>query len=491
MKKLAIYFSLFLATVLFSCNDLLETQPRQSIDADIALTTATGVNGVLNAVYGAYRSGTNYGTNRVILPEVLADNVINTSTNNNSWRTQETNNLGTGTGAWDNNYLIILRCNLIIDAVESGIITDATAAQLAMFKGEALFFRGLAYFQLATSYGYIPGKEVNGWKASVPIILTPTKTLQDVTYPERATNTQVYDQIKADLTAAITVLNNTGRSSKGYVSKAAAQALLCRVSLYLNDYTATISLANEVLGTATINTKATSVAQTGTALVTMWRTASEKSESVWEIIYGTSDNLGTSSLQSWYTVFPKPVNATCTGNPARSSFGDLAVSTTLLAAYDAADIRKTQLIEGPYCKGSTGYYFSNKFSGTAGTFGQDNVMVLRTSEVLLNRAEAYAKSNQLALAVTDLNVIRSRAGLSTYVLGTPANLVTEILLQRRLELAFEGHRWFDLIRNQSDIPKAPGLSAVSSIAYTDTRIIGSIPTAAVDANKKLVQNPGY
>lgn len=493
MKKLKILLSIYFALSLTACKDMLDTEPRQSIDSGIALTTATGVNALLNSVYAGFQGANNYGTNRIILPEILADNVVNTTTNNNTWRTQETNNPGTGTGSWADNYTMILRCNLVIDAVDGGGITDAGTAQNNMFKGEALFFRALAYFQLATSYGYLPGKEVNNWKLSVPIITKATKVLQDVEYPERATNTQVYDLIKADLAASINLLTNNVRTDKGYVSKAAAQALLSRVSLYLDDYPATIANATAVLGTNTINTKSAVVAPTGTDLVNMWRQASNKSESIWEIIFLTADNLGVSSLNSWYTIFPKPVSASCTGQPARSSRGDLALGTNLLNAYAATDIRRTQLIEGPYCKGTAGYFFSNKFSGSGGAFGLDNVMVLRMSEQLLNRAEAYAKSTpvQLGNAVADLNVIRQRAGLAPYVLTTQAALIAEILLQRRLELAFEGHRWFDLIRNGQDIPKSPGLSAVSSIPYSDNRLIGAIPAAQIDANKKLVQNPGY
>jgi hypothetical protein len=485
-----------------SCKKMLVTEPKQSISPEIALTTSTGVNALLNNIYTSFGGSGNYGLARILSPEVLSDNVINTSTNNNSYRTQEANQVGSTLGNWDANYGQIYRANLVIDAVDNGILQGASDANKSMFKGEALFFRALAYFQLAISYSYIPGNEVAGFTKGVPIILKPTKTLDEVEFPERSSNVQVYTQIKTDLTTAIGLLNNTGRASKAYISKAAAQALLSRVSLYTLDLDATISNATAVLTTNSINGKTTSVAQTGTELITMWRTYKDKSESIWQISKNSQDNLQTGSIQAWFSIYPKPVNATCVvggtnGNPARVSFADLRVAPSFYALFDNNDIRKTQLIEGPYCKsGQTGLYYSNKYNGTGGENGLDDIVVFRTSEILLNRAEAYARkgdAGSLVNAINDVNVIRTRAGLTALSLSTnAADALNEILLQRRLELGFEGHRWYDLVRTKSNIVKDPAaLYATAPVDYTDRRILAQIPTAQIDVNPKIVQNPGY
>jgi starch-binding outer membrane protein, SusD/RagB family len=493
MKKIGIYS--FIAatamTALVACNKTIQTEPRQSISSEIALTSTTGVNALLNSVYALNRGTVVSG---VIFPEVLADNLINTTNNNNTYRNQELNNQGTGTGQWATHYNIINRSNLIIEAVDNNIITDITEAKGKMFKGEALFFRAWAYFGLITAYSYQPGKEVNGWAQGVPLLLKGTRAVGDVTYPARATNAEVYTQIRKDFTDAIALLDNTSRAEKGYISKAAAEALLSRVNLYTDQWNAVITNATNVLATATIHGKATRVETTGTGLVASWRTFKDKSESIFDIVFATNENLGTASLQAWFTIFPKPINSTCTGNPTRSSFADLFIPTSLLDLYAANDIRKTQLIEGPYCKlGQNNLYYSNKFSGTGGTFGLDNVTIIRTSEVLLNRAEAYARTNQLDKAITDVNVIRTRAGLTAldYTTMTQAQVITEVLLQRRLELAFEGHRWYDLIRLQQTVTKGAGSLASGPVNYDDNRILTPIPTAEIDNNKNLVQNPGY
>lgn len=494
-KYITLLISAMFLTV--SCKKMLETQPKQSIEPEIALTTPSGVSSLLNNIYTSFGGSGNYGLARILSPEIQTDNVINTSTNNNSYRTQEANQVGTTLGNWSDNYGQIYRANLIIDAVDNGILQGASAAQINMFKGEALFFRALAYFQLAMSYSYLPGNEVDGWNKGVPIILTPTKKLEDVEFPERSTNVEVYNLIKADLTSAIAILTNTDRPSKAYVSKAVAQALLSRVSLYTLDLDATISNANAVLTTASVNTKATSTATTGADLVTMWRTYKDKSESIWQISKNSADNLVGGSLQAWFSIYPKPTNNTCTGNAARISLSDLRVAPAFYALFSANDIRRTQLIDGPYCKsGQTGLYYSNKYSGTGGENGLDDIVVFRTSEILLNRAEAYARkadAGSVANAITDVNVIRVRAGLTALPSTTGATAVlTEVLLQRRLELAFEGHRWNDLVRVKANIIKDPSaLYATAPVEYTDRRILAQIPTAQIDVNKKLVQNPGY
>ena len=105
-----------------------------------------------------------------------------------------------------------------------------------------------------------------------------------------------------------------------------------------------------------------------------------------------------------------------------------------------------------------------KFLGRSGQVNLDNIPVFRISELYLNRAEANYRLGNTATALTDLNVIRTRAGLRAATGLTGDALLNEILRQRRLEFAFEGHRWFDLKRLGRDIVKA---APVQSVAYSD------------------------
>jgi starch-binding outer membrane protein, SusD/RagB family len=121
----------------------------------------------------------------------------------------------------------------------------------------------------------------------------------------------------------------------------------------------------------------------------------------------------------------------------------------------------------------------------------DNIPVIRIAEVYLNRAEAMATPGSPvfneAAALADLNKIATNRGLTAFTL-TGSDLYEEIIRQRRIELAFEGHRFFDLKRLGRDIVKTPHYV---NLNFTDTRILAPIPQREVDGNKNLAQNPGY
>jgi hypothetical protein len=115
--------------------------------------------------------------------------------------------------------------------------------------------------------------------------------------------------------------------------------------------------------------------------------------------------------------------------------------------------------------------------------------VIRYSDLLLMRAEAYAEAGQDGPALNDLNALRAKRNASELNLGGSA-LKAAIQDERRRELAFEGHRWFDLKRRGQDISK-PAFGGNPVVPYSDFRILASIPNAQVQNNPLLKQNPGY
>ena len=129
-----------------------------------------------------------------------------------------------------------------------------------------------------------------------------------------------------------------------------------------------------------------------------------------------------------------------------------------------------------------------KFLGKNGPINLDNIPVIRVAELYLTRAEArYNQVGKEAAALADVNVIRTRSGLAARPATlTGAALLTEILNQRRLELAFEGHRFFDLKRLGRDITKIP-----TNIGFTDYRILAPLPVREIQTNPNLKQNFGY
>jgi hypothetical protein len=177
---------------------------------------------------------------------------------------------------------------------------------------------------------------------------------------------------------------------------------------------------------------------------------------------------------------------TLTGGNTTTVFGgqNAVISTR------SADVRN-QLFE----PGTTGRGLAKvectKFLGKNGFINLDNIPVIRIAEVFLTRAEALSTPgssvfNETA-ALADLNRIATNRGLPAFALAGSA-LYEEVINQRRLELAFEGHRFWDLKRLGRDLVKSPHYNTV---AFTDIRILAPLPTVEVDGNKNLVQNTGY
>ena len=132
-------------------------------------------------------------------------------------------------------------------------------------------------------------------------------------------------------------------------------------------------------------------------------------------------------------------------------------------------------------------WWTTKFNSWGGVFGLDNIPLIRVAEIHLNRAEAYAHLKEYTECRAAIDVLRKNRGLEE----TPVNnneLLDEVLTQRRIELAFEGHRFFDLKRLGKSISRPEGRVA---IPYEDYRVVAPISITEQDVNSKLVDNPGY
>ncbi|MBB2146251.1 RagB/SusD family nutrient uptake outer membrane protein [Pedobacter sp. LMG 31464] len=473
MKNKIIIITLGVALTLSSCKDVLDTEPRQSISAQGALSSITGVKGLLTNVYDNIQASGLYGRDVIIQSEVLSDNCRITTVNSNRFILEYNNTLRTG--HFDDFaaiYPIINKCNLVIDNVDK--TTDGTPTQVASVKGQALFLRAWMYFTLANEYAYNPKHIQGGFDLGVPLMLEGVSGLSQVTYPKRAKIGEVYTQIKNDLDVAISILDNTG--GKILAGKAAAQALRSRVSLYNEEWQSAIDNATLAIN-SNLATFVTTPTVAGYASIFNQKISPE---SLFELNYEVTESLGTTSIQNIYQRL---------GNSATSSsgYGDVVPQNNLLAAYEANDVRKAATLLAVN-KGGEPVFWVQKYAGSSGTFSVDNIRIIRISEMYLNRAEAYARlGGQDGLAQADVNKIRNRAGLPS-TLATGAALLDVILKERRIELAYEGDRWFDLIRRGADIVKDNGTLTFA----TDIRILAPIPQAQLDINNpNLVKNPGY
>lgn len=451
---------LFLTLGLSACEKQLDLDPRQSVDAATALDSPEKVQSALVGAYARLGTGNLYGTNFTLLPELLAsDNYVlwqGTFTSyRDVFRRQLTNNNTEATRTWQLAYQTINFTNLILEALP--VVTDAD--DKAQYEGEARFIRGALFFELVRLYAlpYQSGLANPG----VPLALTANKTEEQASQQlARATVGEVYAQVLADLRAAEQLLPEENPRGNGRVSKFSAKAMLARVYLQQGNYAQARNLANEVIEDGA------SVGLTLTPSVTAPFRVRNSSESLFEIQQNDQYNAGTAN--DGLTTFFAPSN---------KGRGDVAVLAAFLDQFEPTDLR------GP----DAGLLFTEDTGGRAGRirttkwneFGQ-NLPIIRLAEMYLVRAEANFELGSVvgATPLADINTIRERAG------ATPLTTLTlnDVLLERQLELAFEGVRIHDIRRRQRN---------TGTLAWNSPRLVFPIPLYELNLNKALVQNPGY
>jgi hypothetical protein len=509
MKKMKLYHItgaiLTIGLLTFSsCEKALKVDPRQSIDSETALNSTGNINAAITGVYSRIKSTRTYGRDLTLFGDALADN--GRFTNKSGRFSGETRNLPNAHFAnWGTYYVGINEINLILEAIPQLVTVPAvTQAQKDSWEGQLRFLRALFYFDLAREYAYIPGAVVPSLdKGGIPILTKGVKSIKDamLVLPARSPINDVYTLIRTDLTTAETKLGNLGLSP-ALASKQAAQALMARVALYSKDYATAKTYADLV------------IANQGSKLMNSgnyasgWRRAVNP-ESIFEATFTiNAENVGVNeSLQTSLTTL------LVAGNPAvTGGFGDLVPTNSLLSdlgiTFSGATItaRNTDVRNLLYETGTTGRGAAaiecTKYLGKNGFPNLDNAIILRVSEMYFIRAEAMATVgspvfNETA-ALADLVTIK-RNRYTDYVGSAMATadaaltgtaLFNEIFRQKRIEYAFEGHRFFDFKRLGRDIIKS-GQAGFLDLLFTNFLVLPPIPQSEIDGNKNLVQNSGY
>jgi hypothetical protein len=512
----SIFATLIIALVVSGCKKQLETTPLQSVDDQTALTSKENIDASVTGIYARLKNARQYGRDMITHPEALADNGFATNKSgrllgeaNNNFPTQTANHFTTT--IWINSYAAINQINLTLEAIPALTLPTVTQTDRDRWNGQLYFLRGLYYFDLARVYAYIPGAVVASQdKGGVVISTTGISGFEDALNfkPARAPTDDVYKLIVDDLTKSNSLLLSS--ASVNTANKLAAQALLAKVNLYRKNYSEAKRWADSCITLA-----GSKLTNTGN-YVNNWRTATNN-ETLFQVAFlAASENIGVNeSLQTSFTTLVTPAITTQTGG-----FGDLVPTLTLLNdlgitltggntlanfALNASIASRTNDVRNLLFEvGTTGRGNSKvectKFLGKSGAINLDNVPVIRIAEVYLTRAEALGTSgssvNNEAAAIADLKKIKSNrytdyAGSAMETADnalTGAALLDEIIKQRRIELAFEGNRFFDLKRLGRDLVKGPHYN---NVAFTDVRILPLLPQADLDINPNLKQNTGY
>ncbi len=461
-KRLQLILFMFLNIgLLVSCSKVLDQKPQNEVGDDAAIVNKKGALAAVAGMYNELQNGDYYGRNFQIISDVSADQAQSIGTWD-FYREMDTYQVALGNQENGFFYARVFRAinlaNHIIEKVPG--ITDLTDVEKNRIIGNAYFIRALSYFDLLRVYGGVPGKYGT---LGLPIVTTPFKGIDASTMVARASLADGYAQVEADLLKAETALLVS--ADRSTASKSAARALLCRLYLYTGNSAKVLTYANLVITDANYTLLPNYLDIFAGKLTT---------ESILELNFNSTDQSG---MRTWY--FPT----------SKGGRGDLCAHTSFyqFATANIKDIRGTLFAYEPTAK----VYYPTKYN-KAGNI--DNAHILRMAEMYLNRAEAKANTDDLSGALTDLNLVRKRAGIADTTAATKATVLSAIWKERNLEFAFEGHRFFDLVRTGQALTALVNVERKNGAAVTldiAGRQVFPFPSFEVDANNKILQNEAY
>jgi len=447
MKKLRMVPALLMVVALGACgtDTLLNILPVDEISDEIAIVDANSANAALVGAYDIVQDL--WGDNWTMWVDLLTDDVEHTGTYGSFADGDLHNfrpNMGSIDGLWTDNYEGIDRVNRLIKTVPE--ITDIDAADANDILGQAHALRALFYFNLVRVWG------------DVPLVLIPPASLEEAGQVSRDPASAVWAQIEADFAQAASFLAGGDNDDHTFITPGAVTALEARVALYQGDWSTAASKAQQV------------VASGDYALVTNLRDAftadgDASAEDIFRAAFTVVDWCG----QGWQYRYD----------------GRLEIGATqeIYDLYEPGDLRFVLNFDGTRSDGIQVVKWPTPI-------GAEDIHVIRYADVLLILAEALAEQNDLANSLVYLNQVRARANVSEYVLGTDVvtqqEVIDAIYLERRLELAFEGERWHDLVRTG----RAMAVLGASG-RFEAHEVLWPIPVGEMDTAPNLVQNPGY
>ena len=478
--------------VVQACNkkDVIELTPEFTLDALTNPSSMAQVEQVLGGAYAGFRNANYYGSGSgtgagwSLMPDVMSDNLYETTESLANSRTMADFLYNPSTGQvgtfYTAPYSVVANANIVLRDVDK-FTTTANKKMANRIKGQAYAIRALAHFDV---FRYFADKyDRNSSDLAVPYI---KEFVASTTYKSaRPTNKAFYDDLFADLTQAVTLLSDVDKTinpstalTRPNIDLAAAYAIQARAYLYAGMYAeAETAATNAIALRPLVNLNQAAFSgmynQTNAGEI-IWNVQFESGQSgpTFLVFFATNN-------RSYFR--PAPEIATVAG------------TTGLIKSND---IRYTAY----FTPVGTGGLALTKYKGK-GTVsdGNANFPAIRTGEMYLIRAEARAKqTGKEVLGLADLNTLRA-ARINGYVpiVATGNALLTEIANERRAELVGEGHRFFDLKRTTRTLQRGAAcgstisVSGICSLPSTAREWTLPIPDAVRNPNPAYQQNPGY
>ena len=457
--------------MLFSCTEKLEIKPKQSIDAEIALSSPENIKATMVGAYLQASSSTIFGTSFNEYSELYASTgdlrFMGTYQQPREFITkQATTTNSYVASSWIQAYQLINTCNTLL---QDDVLAMLDVGDAETIKGEALFLRGWVMFEMTRLFGLPYERGQANSQPRIPIVLTPTSDVADAIPVARNTVAECYTRAIEDLTMARDLLPG---ENDIYATSFAASAVLARLYLQTGNYIAAATEANNVIQNGTFTLTSTPLR------------AFNNTENSTEDIFAIQKNA--TSEMSWLAV----MYASLSG----AGRGDYEIQQVFLDRFSPSDLR------GMYQSNTQpGYTIDNitmMYYKGVGTILNDggintskwgnyyrNISLIRLAEMYLIRAEANFEDPGADIGpnspTEDINVIRGRANAPLRAVPVTRDQIRE---ERYLELCWEGHRLHDLKRWKMNI---------GSYAYDAGNLILPIPFREMEVNDLLEQNSWY
>lgn len=460
MNKLTLLLlSVAIIALFTSCDDELATSPYDSIDADAAYETVSDLDA---GALGAY--ATISGQNIYSINALMTDQLRRADTNTGQGMQIFNHNIiasdGTIEGAWANAYIAIDRINRVLAAIENIEPQNSEEAELQnRIEGEMLALRAYLHFDLYRIYV--------DYDAPGEALAVPYMTESVISSPARDTKSDFFVFLQSDIEAARSLLAPFGFYSNLRMNLHALNGLEARVALYQKDWARAIERSTDVIDAVSL-------------------TSLENYPNLWddslqgEVIFKLRRTSGTIDLTE------------------RSGNADIFfyLSNELASLYDEEDDIRFSTF---YQRNSEDQVQVFKYNKRPGQKNVADIKMIRVSELYLIRAEAYAQNQNLEAAASDVDALRAQRLTSTLntSYASTEEAVEDILVERRLELALEGHRFFDLRR--ANLPITRLEADIDGATNTDTafldaddfKMVYPIPQSEMFANENMIQNEGY
>ncbi|MEJ7738157.1 MAG: RagB/SusD family nutrient uptake outer membrane protein [Chitinophagaceae bacterium] len=455
-------YILLLLAVSISCKKAIDFTPSDTIDATKAYRNLSDINlGLIGAYAGlGYTDITNTSlvSDECMLP---TENATGGGVATHRWQYDGSN--GTITAAFPENYIAIDRINKVLKAIDEVPSSSSESDLKERYRGELLALRAYCHFELIRNFA----SRYQTGALGLPYMETSV-----ISSPSRPAFEATIAKIKADLATAKTLIP-ASFTDRTRITKNAIPAMQARVALYEKNWNEAITYSGEAINLLPLATK--------TQFPDIWKDKNE-AEVFWKLKRATSAEglLGNFYFNTNNTVLYAP-------------------SFKLLNLYDKAnDIRFSSYIKIDNTRGAGKTpNIVVKYVGGSSTLNLADVKLYRTGEMYLIRAEAYAETNKLAEAAGDINTLRAAriTGYATQTFASLSDLLAAVYTERFKELAFEGHRFFDLRRRNYNVVRDPAdaINALGAVLLTPSQAQYAfpLPDSEIKVNKNMVQNPNY